>query len=99
MVKAKGMCASVGQSSLSYMYAHSIAYVECGSTANAAAMKDWFDNKYVGLLCLLLYSFMFCSDFQNRRATANVTSSSQGNPFRTLPKGQLPPIILSLVLC
>ncbi|KAH0832892.1 hypothetical protein J3R83DRAFT_11844 [Lanmaoa asiatica] len=27
------------------------------------------------------------SDFQNRRATATFTSSSQGNPFRTLPKG------------
>lgn len=27
------------------------------------------------------------SDFQNRRATATLTSSSQGNPFRTLPKG------------
>lgn len=29
------------------MYAYSIAYVECGSTANAAVVKDWFDNKYV----------------------------------------------------
>jgi len=28
------------------------------------------------------------SDFQNRRATATFTSSSQGNPFRTLPKGK-----------
>ncbi|KAH8977484.1 hypothetical protein EDB86DRAFT_3003565 [Lactarius hatsudake] len=47
-----------------------IAYIECGSTANAVAMKEWFDN----------------NDFHNRRATANLTSSSQGNPFRTLPK-------------
>ncbi|KAH9997167.1 hypothetical protein BJV74DRAFT_826980 [Russula compacta] len=47
-----------------------IAYIECGSPANAAAIKEWFDN----------------NDFQNRRATANLTSSSQGNPFRTLPK-------------
>lgn len=50
MVKAKGMCTSVVLSSLkSQMYAYSIAYVECGSTANAAAMKDWFDNKYADL--------------------------------------------------
>jgi len=47
-----------------------IAYVECGSPANAAVIKEWFDN----------------NDFQNRRATANLTNSSQGNPFRTLPK-------------
>jgi len=47
-----------------------IAYVECGSPANAAVIKEWFDT----------------NDFQNRRATANLTSSSQGNPFRTLPK-------------
>ena len=31
---------------------------------------------------------VLCSDFQNRRATATFTSSSQGNPFRTLPKGK-----------
>lgn len=24
--------------------ARSIAYIECGSPANAAAMKKWFDN-------------------------------------------------------
>ncbi|KAI0033691.1 hypothetical protein K488DRAFT_77763 [Vararia minispora EC-137] len=47
-----------------------IAYVECGSSENATTLKNWFDN----------------NDFQNRRATANLTSSSQGNPFRTLPK-------------
>ncbi|KAF8485761.1 hypothetical protein DFH94DRAFT_707851 [Russula ochroleuca] len=47
-----------------------IAYVECGTPANAAVIKQWFDN----------------NDFQNRRATANLTSASQGNPFRTLPK-------------
>lgn len=73
------------------MYARSIAYIECGSTPNAAVMKEWFDNKYVDL-CLACYHAhsVFCSDFQNRRATANLTSSSQGNPFRTLPKGQSP---------
>ncbi|EPT01327.1 hypothetical protein FOMPIDRAFT_1023262 [Fomitopsis schrenkii] len=47
-----------------------IAYVECHSFENASAIKNWFDN----------------NDFQNRRATANYTSTSQGNPFRTLPK-------------
>ncbi|EIN04056.1 hypothetical protein PUNSTDRAFT_116765 [Punctularia strigosozonata HHB-11173 SS5] len=47
-----------------------IAYIECGSPENAAALKEWFDN----------------NDFQNRRATATPTNSAQGNPFRTLPK-------------
>lgn len=47
-----------------------IAYLECGSYENAAALKQWFDN----------------SEFQNRRVTATLTGSSQGNPFRTLPK-------------
>lgn len=47
-----------------------IAYVEFSSFENANAIKTWFDN----------------NDFQNRRATATLTSSSQGNPFRTLPK-------------
>jgi len=27
------------------LYARSIAYVECGSPANAAVIKEWFDNK------------------------------------------------------
>ncbi len=35
------------------MYAHSIAYVECGSAANAAAIKEWFDNKYVDFVLLM----------------------------------------------
>ncbi|KAG1733581.1 uncharacterized protein EDB91DRAFT_1299798 [Suillus paluster] len=47
-----------------------IAYVEFSSFENANAVKTWFDN----------------NDFQNRRATATLTNSSQGNPFRTLPK-------------
>ncbi|KAH9926831.1 hypothetical protein B0H21DRAFT_138304 [Amylocystis lapponica] len=47
-----------------------IAYVECHGVDNATALKTWFDN----------------NDFQNRRASANLTSSLQGNPFRTLPK-------------
>ncbi|KAG1779081.1 hypothetical protein EV702DRAFT_1090016 [Suillus placidus] len=52
-----------------------IAYVEFSSFENANAVKTWFDN----------------NDFQNRRATATLTSSSQGNPFRTLPKGLFVP--------
>ncbi|KAI0711899.1 hypothetical protein C8T65DRAFT_179309 [Cerioporus squamosus] len=47
-----------------------IAYIECHSAENATTLKNWFDN----------------NDFQNRRATANLSSSAQGNPFRTLPK-------------
>ncbi|KAN0093281.1 hypothetical protein V8E55_004065 [Tylopilus felleus] len=47
-----------------------VAYVECGNFDNANTLKTWLDN----------------NDFQNRRATATLTSSSQGNPFRTLPK-------------
>ncbi|KAK7032788.1 hypothetical protein R3P38DRAFT_2918895 [Favolaschia claudopus] len=47
-----------------------IAYIECGDYDNAMRMKTWFDN----------------NDFQNRRASATLTSSTQGNPFRTLPK-------------
>ncbi|PFH46773.1 hypothetical protein AMATHDRAFT_69096 [Amanita thiersii Skay4041] len=47
-----------------------IAYIEFHTYENATAVKNWFDS----------------NDFQNRRATATLTSSSQGNPFRTLPK-------------
>lgn len=47
-----------------------IAYIECHSYESAMSIKNWFDS----------------NDFQNRRATATLTSSSQGNPFRTLPK-------------
>ncbi|KAF9647164.1 hypothetical protein BDM02DRAFT_3117542 [Thelephora ganbajun] len=35
-------------------------------------------------------SCLFDSEFQNRRASATLTSASQGNPFRTLPKGEIP---------
>ncbi|KAF7312049.1 RRM domain-containing protein [Mycena indigotica] len=48
-----------------------IAYLECGDYQNAMMLKNWFDN----------------NDFQGRRASATLTSSAQGNPFRTLPKG------------
>ncbi|KAG7440861.1 uncharacterized protein BT62DRAFT_937642 [Guyanagaster necrorhizus] len=47
-----------------------LAYVECSNYDNAVAIKNWFDN----------------NDFQNRRATATLGSSSSGNPYRTLPK-------------
>ncbi|KJA16893.1 hypothetical protein HYPSUDRAFT_46939 [Hypholoma sublateritium FD-334 SS-4] len=47
-----------------------IAFIECHDAQGAANLKVWFDN----------------NDFQNRRATATVTNSAQGNPFRTLPK-------------
>nr|GAT52446.1 predicted protein [Mycena chlorophos] len=51
-----------------------IAYVECGDYQNAMMLKNWFDN----------------NDFQGRRASATLTSSAQGNPFRTLPKDPPP---------
>jgi len=47
-----------------------IAYIECHSHENAILLKNWFTN----------------NEFQNRRASATLTSASQGNPFRTLPK-------------
>lgn len=47
-----------------------IAYVECHDRNSALVLKNWFD----------------ANEFQNRRATATLTSSQQGNPFRTLPK-------------
>ncbi|KAH9481770.1 Cleavage and polyadenylation specificity factor subunit 6 [Psilocybe cubensis] len=54
-----------------------IAFIECHDPQAAADLKTWFDN----------------NDFQNRRATATLASSSQGNPFRTLPKGMNPNFI------
>lgn len=47
-----------------------IAYVEVHDPEGAQILKQWFDT----------------NDFQNRRATATLTNSAQGNPFRTLPK-------------
>ncbi|KDR78798.1 hypothetical protein GALMADRAFT_244356 [Galerina marginata CBS 339.88] len=47
-----------------------IAFIECHDPQSAATLKFWFDN----------------NDFQNRRASATLANSSQGNPFRTLPK-------------
>ncbi|KAG8748261.1 hypothetical protein FRC10_007651 [Ceratobasidium sp. 414] len=47
-----------------------------GSFDAANALKNWFDNNQLN----------DHSEFQNRRAVATFTSSSHGNPFRTLPK-------------
>jgi len=47
-----------------------IAYIEVHDYEGAQLIKQWFDS----------------NDFQNRRATATLTNSAQGNPFRTLPK-------------
>jgi hypothetical protein len=59
MAKAKGMCNYVACPHWRHMYARSIAYVECGSTANAAVIKEWLDNKYVDL-CLGYYHAHLC---------------------------------------
>ncbi|KDQ59074.1 hypothetical protein JAAARDRAFT_33804 [Jaapia argillacea MUCL 33604] len=47
-----------------------IAFIECGGSENAVALKDWLEN----------------NEFQNRRASVSFSSTTQGNPFRTLPK-------------
>lgn len=51
-----------------------IAFIECHSTQAAANLKQWFDS----------------NEFQNRKVSATLTSTSQGNPFRTLPKDPPP---------
>jgi hypothetical protein len=43
--KSKGYALARLALSCAYIYAVSIAYVECGSPANAAVIKEWFDNK------------------------------------------------------
>ncbi|KAF9007540.1 hypothetical protein BDQ17DRAFT_1350845 [Cyathus striatus] len=48
-----------------------VAYVDCHDSQFTVILKNWFDS----------------NEFQGRRASATFTSSSQGNPFRTLPKG------------
>lgn len=50
-----------------------LAFVECGSLDNALAFKEWFDN----------------NEFQHKKINASFASSSSGNPFRTLPKGEI----------
>jgi hypothetical protein len=67
-----------------------IAYVEVHTYEGASLIKDWFESKYVkrpGHYHRSLTVAFLPSDFQNRRATATLTMSAQGNPFRTLPKG------------
>ena len=73
-------------------------YIDCGQYENALALKTWFDNKCVSEHNRLLSTFFTIvwlhSDFQNRRVSATLTNSSQGNPFRTLPKGKyIPPAV------
>ncbi|EST08960.1 RNA recognition motif domain protein [Kalmanozyma brasiliensis GHG001] len=51
-----------------------VAYVETDSEADARKIKGWFDE----------------NDFQFRRANVTLTTSANGNPFRTLPKDPLP---------
>lgn len=51
-----------------------VAYVETDSEADAKRIKTWFEE----------------NDFQFRRANATLTTSANGNPFRTLPKDPLP---------
>jgi len=45
MVKVKGALSRHTTLPTLTLYARSIAYVECGSPVNAAAIKEWFDNK------------------------------------------------------
>ena len=51
-----------------------VAYVETESEIEARKIKSWFDE----------------NDFQFRRANVTLTTSANGNPFRTLPKDPLP---------
>jgi hypothetical protein len=45
MAKVKGTFSRSSPFLTLSMYARSIAYIECGSPANAAAIKGWFDDK------------------------------------------------------
>ncbi|CBQ68872.1 conserved hypothetical protein [Sporisorium reilianum SRZ2] len=51
-----------------------VAYVETESEVDARRIKTWFEE----------------NDFQFRRANVTLTTSANGNPFRTLPKDPLP---------
>ncbi len=51
-----------------------VAYIETDSETDARKIKTWFDE----------------NDFQFRRANVTLTTSANGNPFRTLPKDPLP---------
>lgn len=51
-----------------------VAYVETDSESDARKIKTWFEE----------------NDFQFKRANVTLTTSANGNPFRTLPKDPLP---------
>ncbi|GAC99826.1 hypothetical protein PHSY_007429 [Pseudozyma hubeiensis SY62] len=51
-----------------------VAYVETESESDARKIKTWFEE----------------NDFQFKRANVTLTTSANGNPFRTLPKDPLP---------
>ncbi|KAG9037876.1 hypothetical protein FRB95_003715 [Tulasnella sp. JGI-2019a] len=51
-----------------------IAYVECHSADYATTLKTWFDS----------------NELQGKHANVTFTNSSNGNPFRTLPKAEPP---------
>lgn len=51
-----------------------VAYVEMSSEEEARALKTWFEN----------------NDINFKRAVVNLTTSANGNPFRTLPKDPPP---------
>ncbi|KAG8844616.1 hypothetical protein FRB96_002985 [Tulasnella sp. 330] len=48
------------------------AYVECHSPDHATTLKTWFDS----------------NELQGKHANVTFTNSSNGNPFRTLPKAE-----------
>lgn len=47
-----------------------VAYVELASEEEAQTLKQWFDG----------------NEFQNKRCLVTLTTSANGNPFKTLPK-------------
>lgn len=51
-----------------------VAYVETDSEQDAKKIKQWFEE----------------NDFQFKRANVTLTTSANGNPFRTLPKDPVP---------
>ena len=51
-----------------------VAYVETESEADARKIKTWFEE----------------NDFHFKRANVTLTTSANGNPFRTLPKDPMP---------
>ncbi|SOV05600.1 uncharacterized protein UDID_06406 [Ustilago sp. UG-2017a] len=51
-----------------------VAYVETDSEQDAKKIKQWFEE----------------NEFQFRRANVTLTTSANGNPFRTLPKDPVP---------